>query len=149
MENVLKSTIERKAVLQRLERSGKLRKEFFFPSKKGRIVQKGETITQKKLDYLAKFSQRKVTSKFNAVRSRKVLRRLRRYAAQGSKWSSRDITWNIVDWSVKLSNNDVKNTLTKAFRIWAEVSPLAFRWVDPPSVADIAIKFVTGKERSV
>ncbi len=137
MENVLKSTIERRAVLQRLERSGKLRKEFFFPSKKGPIVQKGETIIQKKLDYLAKFSQKK------------VLRRLRRYAAQGSKWSSRDITWNIVDWSVKLSNNDVKNTLTKAFRIWAEVSPLTFRWVDPPTVADITIKFVTGKELSV
>ncbi|KAL9982919.1 hypothetical protein ACROYT_G005033 [Oculina patagonica] len=149
VENVLKSSTERKAVLQRLERGEKLRKELFFPSKKGRIIQKRETITQKKLDYLAKFSQRKVTSKFNAVRSRKVLRRLRRYAAQGSKWSSREITWNIVDWSVQLSNNDVNNTLTKALRIWAEVSPLVFRWVDPPTVADIAFKFVTGNHGDV
>lgn len=145
MEKVLKSSIERRAVLQRLEKTGKLRKEFLFPSKKGRISQKKKTIRQKKLNYFAQSSQRKVTSKFNAAWSRK-LRRVRRYVVQGSQWSSSEITWNVVDWSVKLSNADVKSTLKRAFRIWAEVSPLVFRWVDPPTVADIAIKFVTGKK---
>ena len=111
------------------------------------VSQKRKPITQKKLNNLAKSSQRKEASKFNAARST-TARCLRRYTVQGSQWavgSSGIITWNVVDWSIKLPNVDVKRILKKAFRIWAEVSPLVFHWVDPPTVADIAVKFVTGK----
>ena len=149
MENVLKSSMKRKAVLKRLERTGKLRKEFFFPSKKGLILHKKKTITRKKIDYLPKSSQPKIPLEFNAAWTAKV-RRVRRYAAQGSQWavgSTGEITWNVVDWSLQLSDDAVKRTLANAFRIWAEVCPLVFRWVDSPTVADIAVKFVTGKER--
>lgn len=83
------------------------------------------------------------------VRNGKLRRR--RYVLQGSKWpvgSSGRITWNIVQWSASLSNNDVESTLTKAFRKWAEVSPLVFRKLDSSATADITVKFVTGKEGS-
>ena len=145
MVKVIQSSTERRAIVQGIAKMKKFGKEFFFPSKKGHIMQKKNTLTQKKLVYLAKDTQRKATSEFYVGKRR----RFRRYTKQGSKWpvgSSGLITWNVDDWSVKLSNNDVKSNLTKAFRIWAEVSPLVFRWVSPPTVADITIKFVTGKE---
>ena len=153
MENsVHKSSILRRAVVQRLKRTGNLRSEFFFPSKTGRILQKRKTATQKKLHYSAKFNRHKANA--NVVRNGKVRRR--RFAVQGSKWpvgSSGEITWKIVQrdptifqWSVKLSDYDVEWTLKKAFRMWAEVSPLVFRWVDTSATADITVEFVTGKE---
>lgn len=153
MENsVHKSSILRRAVVQRLKRTGNLRPEFFFPSKTGHILQKRKTVTQKKLHYSAKFNRHKATA--NVARSGKVRRR--RYALQGSKWavgSSGEITWNIVQrnpsilqWSVRLSDYDVESTLKKAFRMWAEVSPLVFRKVDSSATADITVEFVTGKE---
>ena len=135
---VHKSSILRRAVIQRLKRTGKLRSEFFFPSKTGRILQKSKRVTQKNL--------RKATA--NVVRNGKLRRR--RYALQGSQWPVGEITWNIVPsigrWSASLSNGDVEDILTKAFRIWAEVSPLVFRKVDSGTTADITTKFVTGKE---
>lgn len=147
MENgVHKSSILRRAVIQRLKRTGKLRSEFFFPSKTGRILQKSKKVTQKKLQYLAKFHLRKATA--NVVRNGKLRRR--RYVRQGSSWPVGQITWNVVpssgQWSASLSNGDIVDTLKKAFRIWAEVSPLVFRKVDSLSTADITVKFVTGKE---
>ena len=75
--------------------------------------------------------------------------RRRRYALQGSYWpvgSSGEITWNIVQWSTWVSDADAVSTLTRAFRIWAEVSPLVFRRVGSSATADITIKFVTGKK---
>lgn len=150
MENgVHKSSILRRAVIQRLQRTGKLRLEFFFPSKTGRILQKSKRVTQKKLQYLAKFHLRKATT--NVFRNGKLRRR--RYVLQGSQWAvgpSGIITWNVVpssvQWSASLSNGDIVDTLTKAFRIWAEVTPLIFRKVDSLSTAGITVKFVTGKE---
>lgn len=144
VENTIhKSSILRRAVTQKLKRSGNLRSEFFFSSKTGRILPKRKIATQKKLHYLAKFNRRKATE--NVVRNGKLRRR--RYVLQGSKWpvgSSGRITWNIVQWSASLSNNDVESTLTKAFRKWAEVSPLVFRKLDSSATADITVKFVTG-----
>ena len=104
-------------------------------------------ITQKTMDYLGGLVRRKAAAKFSKIRGGKARRR--RYVKQGSRWYSNTITWNIPSggWSSQLSNSEVNSTLTKAFRIWAEVSPLVFRWVDPPTQADITIKFATGKER--
>lgn len=144
MENgVHKSSILRRAVIQRLKRTGKLRSEFFFPSKTGRILQKSKRVTQKKLHL------RKATA--NVVRNGKLRRR--RYLLEGSQWPvgpSGKITWNVVPssgpLSASLSNGDIVHNLVKAFRIWAEVSPLVFRKVDSLSTANITVKFVTGKE---
>ena len=95
---------------------------------------------------MAKFNWRKATS--DVVRNGKLRRR--RYALQGSKWpvgsSGGVVTWNIVQWSAKISDFDVWRTLTNAFRTWAEVSPLVFRLVASSATADITVKFVTGKE---
>jgi len=149
---VHKSSILRRAVIQRLKRTGKLRSEFFFPSKTGRILQKSKRVTQKKLQYLTKFHLRKATA--NVVRNGKLRRR--RYVLQGSQWPvgpSGKITWNVVPssgpLSASLSNGDIVNNLIKAFRKWAEVSPLVFRKVDSSSTADITVKFVTGNHGDV
>lgn len=72
--------------------------------------------------------------------------RHRRFVTQGSQWPVGTITWNIDQWSQHLSNADVNRTFVRAFRIWAEVSPLTFRWLDPPAAVDITIKFATGKK---
>lgn len=143
--SVHKSSILRRAVIQKLKRTGNLRVEFFFPSKTGRVLSKKTKATRKKLHYMAKFNWRNATA--NVVRNGKLRRR--RYALEGSHWavgSSGEITWNIVQWSAKLFDNDVERTLTEAFRKWAEVSPLVFREVASSATADITVKFVTGKE---
>lgn len=146
MENsVHKSSILRRDVIQQLQRTGNFRLEFFFSSKTGRIIPKKTKATQKKLQCMAKVNRRKATAKvFRNGKSRH-----RRYALQGSHWAvgtSGEITWNIVRWSTKLSDNDVERTLTQAFRIWAEVSPLVFRKVASSATADITVKFAKGKE---
>lgn len=141
--SVNKSSILRRAVIQKLQRTGNFRLEFFFSSKTGRIIPKKTKATQKKLQYIAKVNRRKATAK--VFRNGKL--RHRRYALQGSHWavgSSGEITWNIVQWSTKLSYNDVERTLTQAFRIWAEVSPLVFRRVASSATADITVKFSRG-----
>ena len=140
-----KSSILRRAVIQKLKKTGNLRLEFFFSSKSGRSLPKKKRATQRKLHYVAKFNWQKATA--NVVRHGKLRRR--RYALQGSRWavgSSGEITWNIVQWSSSLSNYDVERNLKKAFRMWAEVCPLVFREVASSATADISIKFVTGKE---
>ena len=143
MENsVHKSSILRRAVIQKLKRTGNLRLEFFFSPKSGRSLPKKKRATQKKLHYAAKFNWRKATA--NVARHGKLRRR--RYALQGSQWSSGEITWNIVQWSSSLSDYDVERTLMKAFRMWAEVCPLTFREVASSATADITVEFVRGKE---
>ena len=81
---------------------------------------------------------------------RSLTRRLRRYVKQGSKlkkvlWPV--ITWNVPSngWSKKLANAVVNKTLEKAFRMWAEVTPLRFRWVDEGNSPVINITFSTGE----
>ena len=137
--------------MHRLDRTGKLPKEFFqIPPKNGHILHKRETITQKTMDYWVDVSQQKAAAKSNMVHSVKIRRR--RYVAQGSSWPVipgrvGTITWNVAAWSTKLSIGDVNTTLAEAFRMWAEVSMLVFRWLDPPIVADITIMFAIGKQQ--
>ena len=77
----------------------------------------------------------------------RVRRRFRRYAAQGSKWPNHQYTlkWTVSKWSTKMTNTEVKSTLEKAFRAWAEVSPLKFEWEPIAASANIVIQFVTGE----
>ncbi|EDO37712.1 predicted protein, partial [Nematostella vectensis] len=72
--------------------------------------------------------------------------RVRRFVTQGSKWSHSKIRWTIKsgDFSSKMSEASVKSVLTNAFRTWAEVIPLVFRWEPIATRADITIRFVTG-----
>ena len=85
------------------------------------------------------------TPRKQSTLSTRLHSRHRRYAVQGSKLNGPLVTWNVPSssWSTKLSQNDVNKTLEKAFRIWAEVIPLKFRWVDQN--ADITIIFGTCK----
>ena len=148
VEKELQSKIDRIGVIKRHRRTGQFRREFFFPSKVDHVSHTSKLptaeITQKTVDRLGGLIRRKAAAKFNKLDRAKVRRR--RYVKQGSQWHHHTITWNIPSngWSEKLSQNETKTTLTKAFRLWAEVSPLQFRWLDPPASVDITVKFATG-----
>ena len=68
--------------------------------------------------------------------------RRKRFTLQGSKWPHHNITYNITRYSKKLSHAETDAAFKDAFRKWAEVSPLVFRW---SSDAMIRISFVEGK----
>lgn len=76
----------------------------------------------------------------------RVHKRVRRYVQQGSKWKKSIIKWSIPSnkWSTKMSTALVKSTLAAAFRAWAEVSPLVFRFESNSALADITILFAQG-----
>lgn len=86
--------------------------------------------------------------RFASSLPRKLRRRFRRYVTQGSKWPVvlTTLTWSITPnhWSSKMTQNEVKDTLTKAFRAWAEVVPLVFRYVADSTTAAIKIGFRKG-----
>ena len=151
MEKELQAKIKRLQVVKRLKQTGQLRKEFFFPPKTTNVSPENKLphveITSKTKDYLGGLVRRKAAAKFKKLRRGRT--RCRRYVKQGSRWAHDTITWTIPSsgWSRVLSNNKVNKTLTKAFRLWAEVSPLQFRWVDPPTSVDITIKFASGEYR--
>lgn len=81
----------------------------------------------------------------------RVHKRVKRYVQQGSKWSKSIIKWSIPSnkWSSKMTSALVKSTLTTAFRIWAEVSPLVFRFVSNSALADITILFAQGQSKNI
>ena len=146
VEKELQSKIDRIGVIKRHKRTGQFRREFFFPSKVDHVSHTSKLpaveITQRTVGRLGGLIRRKAAAKFNKLERAKVRRR--RYVKQGSQWHHNNITWNIDCWSTKLSQNVAKTTLTKAFRLWAEVSPLQFSWVDPPASVDITVKFAKG-----
>ena len=140
VEKELQSKIDRIGVIKRQKRTGQFRREFFFPSKVDHVSQTRKLptveITQKTVGRLGGLIRRKAAAKFNKLYLAKVRRR--RYVKQGSHWFHDTITWNIPSsgWSTDLSQDENKTTLTKAFRLWAEVSPLQFRWLHPPASVD-------------
>ena len=153
VEKELQAKIKRVQVIKSLKQTGQLRKEFFFPSKTANVSQENKLphveITPKTKGYLGGLIRRKAAARFKKLRRGKA--RCRRYVKQGSKWPHDIITWTIPSsgWSTALSNSEVNTTLTSALRIWAEVSPLQFRWVDPSTSADITIKFASGEHRDI
>ena len=150
VEKELQSEIDRIRVIKRHKRTGQFRKEFFFPSKVDHVSPTSKLptveITQKTAGRLGGLTRQKAAAKFNKLERAKVRRR--RYVTQGSQWHHDTITWNVPSngWSTKLSRYETKTTLTEAFRLWAEVSPLQFRWLDPPASVDITVKFARGKK---
>ena len=148
VEKELQSKINSLEVIKRHKRTGQFQKEYFFPSKTGHVSQTSKLptveITQKTAGRLGGVIRRKAAAKFGKLYRAKVRRR--RYAKHGSQWFHDTITWNIPanGWSTKLTHAEVNTTLTKAFRLWAEVIPLKFRWLDPPASVDITVKFATG-----
>ena len=153
VEKEFQSKINRLGVIKRHQRTGQFRREFFFPSKVDHVSQRRKLptveITQKTVGRLGGLTRRKAAAKFNKLLRAKVRRR--RYVKQGSRWFHDNITWNIPSsgWSTQLTHDEAKNTLTEAFRLWAEVSPLQFRWLDPPASVDITVKFATGMKEGI
>ena len=154
VEKELQSKIDKLGVIKRYKRTGKFPREFFFPSKVGHISQTSKLPTseikpQKTVGRLGGLIRRNAASIFSQVYRAKIRRR--RYVKHGSQWFHDTITWNIPanGWSTKLTHDEVNTTLIKAFRLWAEVSPLKFRWLDPPASVDITVKFATGMKEGI
>lgn len=55
--------------------------------------------------------------------------RVRRYALQGVKWQKTDLTWSVGTYTTSLSQDVVREELTKALHIWSEASKLTFNEV--------------------
>ena len=72
-------------------------------------------------------------------------RRKKRFVTIGSKWDKLELKYHVDKWSSTLANEKVNETITKAFRLWAEVCPMIFRWTSESSDADIVIKFLRGE----
>nr|BBE38636.1 matrix metalloproteinase [Pinctada fucata] len=65
----------------------------------------------------------------------------------GPKWSKTDLTWRLNGYSRKLRDNEViRSELTRAFRVWSDVTPLTFREVTDRNVkVDIDMSFHLGE----
>ena len=55
-----------------------------------------------------------------------VLKRRKRYALEGSRWSVNEVTYKITKYSDKLPKETVDKIIRKAFNIWAKASNLKF-----------------------
>ncbi|XP_062983192.1 stromelysin-1-like [Elgaria multicarinata webbii] len=56
------------------------------------------------------------------------------------KWTKKDLTYRILNYSPDMQEDDVKEDIKKAFRVWSRVSPLTFTRVSEGN-ADILISF--------
>ncbi|XP_035222982.1 matrix metalloproteinase-2-like [Stegodyphus dumicola] len=73
--------------------------------------------------------------------------RVRRYAIQGQQWNKKDLTWSINFYPPSLEKHLVRSEVTKAFKVWSDVSQLNFREVSSNShvAADIIVSFEHGQ----
>ncbi|XP_070569780.1 matrilysin-like [Ptychodera flava] len=69
--------------------------------------------------------------------------RLKRYALSSVKWSKTDLTYKFVSFTKDLSIADQKAAIERAFKHWADVTPLSFTEVIQGD-ADILIEFAAG-----
>ena len=75
-------------------------------------------------------------------------RRRKRFALQGSKWSKTRLTWSIGRYPSKqnMTREDIEDTATKAFQLWAKASGLEFIHEGDKAIsADIEIRFETNE----
>lgn len=70
--------------------------------------------------------------------------RVKRYAIQGQKWPSTNLSWSVKSRDSKADIRMVRSQLRKAFEVWSAASALAFEEVQGPS-ADILVSFLKGQ----
>ncbi len=76
--------------------------------------------------------------------SRPNARRFRRFVVEGSKWPQTTVTYCISQPSSQLTLNEQKLLFEAAFRKWAEICPLVFRYTDNQQSSNINIRFASG-----
>ncbi|XP_070554810.1 matrix metalloproteinase-19-like [Ptychodera flava] len=79
----------------------------------------------------------------NDTDNTKFMPRLKRYALSSVKWSKTDLTYKYVSFTEDLSIADQKAAIERAFKHWADVTPLSFTEVNGGE-ADILIEFAAG-----
>ncbi|XP_014672619.1 PREDICTED: LOW QUALITY PROTEIN: matrix metalloproteinase-16-like [Priapulus caudatus] len=65
--------------------------------------------------------------------------RKKRYALQGSKWSGHEISYYVTKYTLDLTTEKVDREMAKAFKVWADITPLSF--VTSRVKPDIEIRF--------
>ncbi|XP_054724894.1 matrix metalloproteinase-2-like [Uloborus diversus] len=71
--------------------------------------------------------------------------RVRRYAIQGQRWENKDITWSIKRYPRGMDKGSVRVEISKAFKVWSDVSQLNFKEVNSGDSADIIVSFEHGQ----
>jgi peptidoglycan hydrolase-like protein with peptidoglycan-binding domain len=104
--------------------------------------------TRQALSRFQKFNGLKVTGKMDKA-TLELMSRPRcgfpdtaRFVAEGRKWDKTALTYSYSNFTPDLTQAQVRTALSKAFTLWAIVSPLTFAEVN--SGADIVIRFVAG-----
>ena len=72
------------------------------------------------------------------------MRRGKRYAIQGSRWKSKELSYKIKKYPRGLSKEQVDKTIERAFKIWEKATPLKFNKKKSGAV-DIEISFESGR----
>ncbi|XP_030848327.1 stromelysin-3-like [Strongylocentrotus purpuratus] len=67
-----------------------------------------------------------------------------RYSIQGSEWKKVNITYHFKNFSPDLTEAQIRDAVSRAFQLWADVTTLTFRETSDPKAADIVIRFATG-----
>ncbi|KJD42566.1 matrixin family metalloprotease [Paenibacillus terrae] len=62
----------------------------------------------------------------------------------GNRWPNTNLTYRIENFTIDLTEEQVRSAIASAFKLWSDVTPLTFTEVDNNSNADIKIKFVVG-----
>ncbi|XP_071493427.1 matrix metalloproteinase-24-like [Diadema antillarum] len=67
--------------------------------------------------------------------------RRKRFAHSNTKWENNDITYRIMNYSPDLTEAEINREISRALKLWSDVTPLTFTRVTSPP-ADILIRFV-------
>ncbi|XP_071944791.1 collagenase 3-like [Antedon mediterranea] len=72
----------------------------------------------------------------------KEINKLSRYLSTGYKWTGTSLTYNYLNYSSDLTENETRQTIENALKIWSDVTPLEFTEVSEDG--DIKILFQGG-----
>ncbi|XP_022103715.1 matrix metalloproteinase-2-like [Acanthaster planci] len=70
--------------------------------------------------------------------------RERRYNIDGAKWSTTNLNYYYENYAEDISQSDMRDVISRAWRVWSDVTPLTFTEVEAKPQAHIVIKFARG-----
>ena len=62
----------------------------------------------------------------------------------GGKWTTKNLNYYYDSFAQDVSRSDMKDAISRAWRVWSDVTPLTFTEVEAKAQAHIIIQFVRG-----